>query len=98
MKRSILLLLAAFLVIVPAFGQQKLSDKELASVIWAMGQMYPDGFTVSLDSLRQPTKGLAVSYYETQNMFDKKNIPAVIKHARAHENMVGGWYDPEEGK
>ena len=87
-----------FILILPATAQQRVTDKELASVVWAMGQMYPDGFTLSLDSLRQPTKGIVVSYYETQNMFDKKNIPAVIKHARAHENLVGGWFNAEEGK
>ena len=60
--------------------------------------MYPDGFTLSLDSLRQPTKGIAVSYYATQNSFDKKSIPAVLKHAKKHDRLVGGWYDPVEKK
>ena len=59
MKRLLSLLCFATLAAFPVFSQQKLTDKELASVIWAMGQMYPEGFTVSLDSLRQPTKGIA---------------------------------------
>ena len=96
--KKIALIIILFLIILPARAQQQVSDKELASVVWAMGQMYPDGFTLSLDSLRQPTKGIVVSYYDTQNMFDKKNIPAVIKHARAHNNLVGGWYNAEENK
>jgi len=99
MKKTFLLFL---LLALPAAGfsqnQARVSDKELVSVIWAMGQMYPDGFTLSLDSLRQPTEGLAVSYLATQNSFDKKSLPAVIRHARAHDGFVGGWYDPEEGK
>ena len=61
MKRFLSILFFAAILIWPATAQQRLSDKELASVIWAMGQMYPDGFTMSLDSLRQPTKGIAVS-------------------------------------
>ena len=96
-KVSILL---ALLLVLPFAGQaqQRVSDKELVSVIWAMGQMYPEGFTLSLDSLRQPKEGLAVSYLATQNSFDKKSLPAVIKHARTHDGLVGGWYDPEEDK
>ena len=97
MKRFFILV-AVCLLPFAAQGQQRISDKELVSVIWAMGQMYPDGFTISLDSLRQPTKGIAVSYLATQNSFDKKSISAVIKHARAHDNVIGGWYDPEENK
>ena len=94
----LLLLLAAMPVAGFAQNQPRVSDKELVSVIWAMGQMYPDGFTLSLDSLRQPKEGLAVSYLATQNSFDKKSLPAVIKHARAHNGIVGGWYNPDEDK
>ena len=99
MKKTVLLFLLLALS-ATAFSQTKprVSDKELVSVIWAMGQMFPDGFTLSLDSLRQPSKGLAVSYAATQNSFDKKSLPAVIKHAHAHDNIVGGWYDPDEDK
>ena len=98
MKKIAILL--SVLLVLPFAGhaQQRVSDKELVSVLWAMGQMYPDGFTLSLDSLRQPTHGLAVSYLATQNSFDKKSLPAVIKHAHEHDNIVGGWYDPEEDK
>jgi hypothetical protein len=60
--------------------------------------MYPDGFTIDLNTLRQPAEGIMVSYKETQNSFDRKSLPAVIKHARAHENLVGGWYNAEEDK
>ena len=79
-------------------AQEKLTDKELVNVIYAMGQMFPDGFTLDLNTMRQPTEGLMVSYKATQNSFDRKSLPAVIKHARAHENLVGGWYNAEEDK
>ena len=98
MKKIVLLLLLLTLPLASQAQQNRVSDKELVSVLWAMGQMYPDGFTLSLDSLRQPTQGLAVSYLATQNSFDKKSLPAVIKHAHAHNNVVGGWYDPVEDK
>ena len=81
-----------------AFCQTGISDKELCNAIWAMGQMYPSGFTLDINTLRQPTEGIVVSYAATQNSFDKKSIPAVVKHAHAHEGLVGGWYNPENGK
>ena len=75
MKKTLLFFLLLALPLAGSAQQKpRVSDKELVSVIWAMGQMYPDGFTLSLDSLRQPAKGLAVSYQATQNSFDKKKI------------------------
>lgn len=98
MKRLALLL--ALLLALPFAGQaqKQFSDKELVNILWAMGEMYPDGFTIDINTLRQPTQGIAVSYAATQNSFDKKDIPAVIKHAKAHNGYVGGWYNPENGK
>jgi hypothetical protein len=80
------------------FAQYKLSDKDLVNIIYAMGQMYPDGFTLDLNTMRQPTEGIIVSYKATQNSFDRSSLPAVIKHAHAHNNLVGGWYNPENGR
>lgn len=89
--KKLFLALALCCAFLPAFSQkEKLTDKELVNVIYAMGQMYPDGFTLDLNTMRQPTEGLMVSYKETQNSFDRKSLPAVIKHARAHQNLVGG--------
>jgi inosine-uridine nucleoside N-ribohydrolase len=94
-----LFLIAALLGIgLAAYAQVNLTDKELYNAIWAMGQMYPEGFTLDLATLRQPTEGIMVSYKETQNSFNKKSIPGVVKHARAHNGLVGGWQDPESGK
>ena len=103
MKRNILILLAFVLAIPMGFAQKKdvkgyrLSDKDLANVIYVMGQMYPEGFTLDLNTMSQPTEGLMVSYKETQNSFGIKDIKNVLKHAHAHENIVGGWYDPDKG-
>ena len=98
LMKKILLTFSLLAVGLVAFAQAQLSDKELYNAIWAMGQMFPDGFTLDLGTMRQPTEGLMVSYADTQNSFDKKSIPAVVKHARAHDNLVGGWYNPENGK
>ena len=97
MKRIALLFL---MLALPLAGQaqQRVSDKDLVNVIWAMGQMYPSGFTIDINTLQQPTEGLAVSYLATQNSFDKKDLAKVIKHAKEHNGYVGGWYNPENGK
>lgn len=95
MKKARLLFLLLLASASFGFAQEKLTDKELVNVIYAMGQMYPDGFTLDLNTMRQPTEGLIVSYKETQNSFDRKSLPVVIKHAREHQNLVGGWYNPE---
>ena len=56
-----------------------LTDAELYNAIWAMGLMYPDGFTIDINTMRQPTEGLVVSYIATQNSFDRKSIPALLR-------------------
>ena len=75
-----------------------LSDKELVNFLWGFAQAHPDGFTIGIDTFDQPREGIVVSYAATQNSFDKKSLPAVIKHAREHEGFVGGWYNPENKK
>ena len=62
-----------------------------------MGQMNPEGFTLKLSDLSQPKEGIMVSYGATQNSTDRKSIPAIIKHAKAHEGLVGGSFIPEDG-
>lgn len=98
MKKARLLIVAFLAMALLGFSQEKLTDKELVNVIYAMGQMFPDGFTLDLNTMRQPNEGIFVSYKATQNSFDRKSLPAVIKHARAHQNIVGGWYNVEEDK
>ncbi|MBR5399922.1 MAG: nucleoside hydrolase [Bacteroidales bacterium] len=103
--KKLFLTLAAILAIsvsatITATAQSKpnLTDKELYNAVWAMGQMYPDGFTLDINTMRQPTEGIVVSYAATQNSFDRKSIPNVVKHAREHNGFVGGWLNPENGK
>ena len=75
MKRVLLTIAAALTLTAPAFSQQTVSDKDLATALWVIGQTMPEGFTLDLDTMRQPTEGLMVSYKETQNSFDRKSLP-----------------------
>jgi len=102
MRRNFLILLAFVLAIPLGFAQSRnnasrISDRDLGNAIYVLGEMYPEGFTLDLNTMRQPTQGLMVSYKETQNSFSRRSIQRVLKHARAHYNIVGGWYDPDKG-
>ena len=98
MKRVLLTIAAALTLTAPAFSQQTVSDKDLATALWVIGQTMPEGFTLDLDTMSYPKEGLMVSYKATQDHFDRKSLPAVIKHAHAHENIIGGWRDPGTGR
>ena len=97
MRRFLLIITALLAVSLTGYSQQKLSDKDLATAVWVIGQTFSEGFTLDLNTMTYPKEGLFVSYRETQNSFDRKSLPAVIKHAHAHDNIVGGWRDPETG-
>ena len=97
--RKILITITLLSCIAPAFAQPRdFSKKDMANIVWTMGQMYPNGFTLDLNTLRQPTEGIMVSYAATQNSFDRKSIPAVLEHAWKHDRLIGGSYSPEVGR
>jgi hypothetical protein len=48
MKRVLLTIAAALTLTAPAFSQQTVSDKDLATALWVIGQTMPDGFTLDL--------------------------------------------------
>ena len=83
MKRlSILLALCACAVTSAAAQENKLTDKDLVGVIYAMGQMFPDGFTLDLGTMRQPTEGLMVSIPRLDTPADERldAIPGAVPH------------------
>ena len=98
MKRILLIAVTLLILSVPGFGQQTVSDKDLATALWVMSQTMPEGFTLDLNTMSYPKEGLIVAYEATQNSFDRKSLPAVIKHAHAHENLVGGWYNADDDR
>ena len=98
MKKILVFLAAILVTTATGFAQQdKITDQDIATAVWVMKQAHPEGFTLDLNTMSFPTEGLMVSYKETQDSFDRKSLPAVIKHARAHDNIIGGWYNPDSG-
>ena len=44
----------------------------IADRVWAYGQSHPDGFTLDIRSMTEPTEGIAVSYAETQHSHSRQ--------------------------
>ena len=69
-----------------------ISDK-----VWAFSQTHPDGFTIDIRTMTEPTEGIAVGYAATQDSHSRDQLDRVVSHALQHEGYVGGWYNIEEG-
>ena len=68
----------------------------IADKIWAFSQTHPDGFTIDIRTMTEPTEGIAVSYAATQNSHSRDQLDKVVSHALQHEGYVGGWYNSED--
>ena len=82
----------------------------IADKVWAFSQTHPDGFTINIRTMTEPTEGIAVSYAATQNSYScvplvaselsssvRAQLDKVVSHALQHEGYVGGWYNGEDG-
>ena len=82
----------------------------IADKVWAFSQTHPDGFTINVRTMTEPTEGIAVSYAATQNSYScvpsvaselsssvRDQLDKVVSHALQHEGYVGGWYNSEDG-
>ena len=69
----------------------------IADKVWSFSQSHPDGFTIDIRSMTEPTEGIAVSYAATQNSHSRDQLDKVVSHALQHEGYVGGWYNREDG-
>ena len=65
----------------------------IANQVWAYSMSHPDGFTVDIYSMTEPTEGIAVSYAATQGCHSREKLDYVITHAMKHNGYVGGWLD-----
>lgn len=74
--------------------QDKIS--ELADEIWTLSQNRPDGFTLDLRTMTEPTEGISVAYAETKNSCSREQLEEVVRHALHHDSYVGGWLDTRD--
>ena len=69
----------------------------IADKVWAFSQSHPDGFTINVRTMTEPTEGIAVSYAATQNSHSRDQLDQVVSHALQHEGYIGGWLNSEDG-
>ena len=82
----------------------------IADKVWAFSQTHPDGFTINIRTMTEPTEGIAVSYAATQNSYScvpsvaselsssvRDQLDKVVSHALQHGGYVSGWYNGEDG-
>ena len=70
---------------------QKSEVETLSEKIWTYSQSHPDGFTLDIRTMTEPTEGIAVSYSATQGSHSRKRLNYVVRHALRHDGYVGGW-------
>lgn len=75
-------------------GQSNVSV--IADKVWAFSQTHPDGFTLDVRTMSEPTEGIAVSYAATQNSHSRDQLDKVVRHALQHDGYVGGWYNSDD--
>lgn len=73
------------------------SVSAIADKVWTFGQNHPDGFTLDIRTMTEPTEGIAVSYTATQGSHSRNQLVKVVNHALKHEGYVGGWYNNSDG-
>ena len=78
-------------------SKEQVEIKSIADKVWAFSQAHPDGFTLDVRSMTEPTNGIAVSYVDTQNSHSRDQLDKVVEHALNHDGFVGGWYNSEDG-
>ena len=73
------------------------SIKATADKVWAYSLTHPDGFTLNVRTMTEPSEGIAVSYAETQDSHSRNQLDKVVSHALRHDGYVGGWLNREDG-
>ena len=98
MKR---LLILACLIAAVSCGTARRAPRQnpvtLADSVWILSQSRPEGFTLNINSWKEPKKGITVAYESTQNRHDKADLDFVVNHAKSHNGYVGGWLNSEDG-
>ena len=68
-----------------------------ADAVWEFSQSHPDGFTLDIRTMTEPTEGIAVSYAATQDSHSRDQLDFVVEHSLQHDGYVGGCLNTENG-
>ena len=72
------------------------SVRTVADSVWAYSVRHPDGFTMNLATMAEPSEGVVVAYAATQGCHSRKQLGKVVRHAIRHDGYVGGWLDTSD--
>ena len=64
-----------------------------ADQVWNYSQTHPDGFTIDIRTMTEPTDGISVAYAATHGSHSREALDSVVSHALKHNGFVGGWLD-----
>lgn len=78
-------------------GLSSLAEQATADAVWEFSQSHPDGFTLDIRTMTEPTEGIAVSYAATQDSHSRDQLDFVVEHSLQHDGYVGGWLNTESG-
>lgn len=94
-KHLIMLVLCCFLMGCSSSGHLTNGSrvKTLSDSVWTYSISHPDGFTMDITTLTEPTEGVVVAYAATQGCHSRKQLNRVVRHAIRHDGYVGGWLD-----
>ncbi len=107
MKKQILranvlttMLLVSTFLLSSCYSNSKLvggrSVRTVADSVWAYSTQHPDGFTMNLATMTEPSEGVVVAYAVTQGCHSRKQLGRVVRHAIRHDGYVGGWLDTSD--
>ena len=98
---AILLSLCSSTVLAACGGDDSPAEPDsvttIAGKVWDFSQTHPDGFTLDIRTMTEPTEGIAVSYAETQGSHSRDELGRVVSHALSHDGFVGGWLNTGNG-
>ena len=92
-------LLVSAMLLSSCYSNSKLvggSVKAVADSVWAYSIQHPDGFTMNLATMTEPSEGVVVAYAATQGCHSRKQLGKVVRHAIRHDGYVGGWLDTSD--
>ena len=69
----------------------------ISNKVWDFSQTHPDGSTLDIRTMTEPTEGIAVNYLETLNSHSRSQLDKVVSHAISHDGYVGGCLNIENG-
>lgn len=92
-------MLASSLLLTSCYSNSKLAGRSVRAVadsVWAYSLQHPDGFTMNIAAMTEPTEGVVVAYAATQGCHSRKQLGKVVRHALRHDGYVGGWLDTSD--